>query len=119
MGERDGKIYFLVEWSIPPGQTDDWKRELARMGTRIKEEGGCRFMDFYLSNDGTSAYAVEQFADSAEVAHHMQSVADLMESYYLTCELKRYYLLGDVTPALEEMMAPFGPIRAGHHVSIN
>ena len=95
---------LLASIDIKPGRTDDFKAAAEAIFARASAEPGTLRYEYFLSEDGTGAMTIEDFAGADAWVFHNRNVADLAPALFDTIRRVSTAVIGDANEALRAEM---------------
>ena len=77
--------------------------------TAQADEPGTLLYEWYLSEDGTTAWFLERYADSAAMLHHLGHFGERAEAFLAAADLGTINVLGNPSVEVREAFAAFAP----------
>ena len=108
----DENIYWLLEMSVKPGQTDASKALMEEMigATRESEPGTLNYEWYLYENEGT-CHIYERYRDSAAVMAHLGNFGErFAERFLAVLEPTRLAVYGDPSDEVAEALGGFGAV---------
>ncbi|MFY0651802.1 MAG: hypothetical protein JXQ96_07195 [Cyclobacteriaceae bacterium] len=103
------EIQYLIEWTIKPGGLDTFKAMAANFSSAVEEnEPGMKGYQWYFNADETVAYTSEWHTDSDSLMTHLANVGDALPGLLEHCDISRFEVFGDTSPAATEALKGLG-----------
>lgn len=103
------EIQYLIEWSIKPGGLDSFKTLAQNFSEQVEaNEPGMKGYQWYFNDDESKSYLSEWYTDSEALLTHLQNVADALPEILNYCDITRFDVFGNPTPAAKEALEAFG-----------
>ncbi len=104
------QVYWLLEVSVKPGQTDTFKALMNEMveATRANEPDTLNY-EWSLSEDGATCHLYERYADSAAAMTHLASFgANFDERFLAVLDPTRFTVYGSPSAEVRDALGAFG-----------
>jgi quinol monooxygenase YgiN len=106
------EIYWVITFTVPPGNMDNFKQVVARLVAATKQEPGTLEYEYTASPDNGTVDIVERYVDSDAVVHH---VADnfgpnFSKEFLALAKPARFVVYGTPSAKAKEVLAGLNPI---------
>jgi quinol monooxygenase YgiN len=106
------EIYWVITFTVPPGNMDNFKQVVARLVAATKQEPGTLEYEYTASPDNDTVDIVERYVDSDAVVHH---VADnfgpnFSKEFLALAKPVRFVVYGTPSAKAKEVLAGLNPI---------
>jgi len=105
------QIYWVVTFTVPPGNMDKFKQVVARLVDATKQEPGALEYEYTATSDNGTVDIIERYADADAVVHH---VADnfgpnFSKEFLALVKPARFVVYGTPNAKVKEVLAGFNP----------
>jgi quinol monooxygenase YgiN len=106
------EVYWVVTFTVPPGNMDKFKQVVARLVAATKQEPGTLEYEYTATPDNGTVDIIERYVDSDAVVHH---VADnfgpnFSKEFLALVKPARFVVYGTPSAKAKEVLAGFNPI---------
>jgi Rrf2 family protein len=106
------EIYWVITFTVPPGNMDKFKQVVARLVAATKQEPGTLEYEYTATPDNGTVDIIERYADSDAAVHH---VADnfgpnFSKEFLALVKPARFVVYGTPSAKAKEVLAGFNPI---------
>jgi len=107
-------VRLIFSAKIHDGKMDEFE-EVGTAIMAIVRDKGHRTLeyDWYLNRDKSEGVVIETFADSDALMAHAEMIGELGVRLFSLCDIKTLWLCGDVSQAVLDKTAGFGPTHYG------
>jgi|AntAceMinimDraft_12_1070368.scaffolds.fasta_scaffold09276_5 quinol monooxygenase YgiN len=111
------QVQYLIEWTIKPGGLDAFKEMAANFaaGTEANEPL-TKGYQWYFNDDESVCYTSEWHTDSDSLMTHLGNVGDTLPGLLAHCDITRFEVFGNASPAATEALKGLGAVFFKFHV---
>ena len=106
------EVYWVVPFTVPPGNMDKFKQVEARLVAATKQEPGTLEYEYTASPDNGTVDIVERYVDSDAVVHHVAENfgPNFSKEFLALVKPARFVVYGTPSAKAKEVLGAFNPI---------
>ena len=106
------EVYWVVTFTVPPGNMDKFKQVVDRLVAATKQEPGTLEYEYTVTADNGTVDIIERYVDSDAVIHHVVDNfgAHFAKDFLALVKPARFVVYGTPSDKAREALAGFNPI---------
>ena len=103
------QVSWQVELAVKPGELDNFRALTREMVESTRDEQGVISYERYVSEDGATVHAYEQYADSAAAVAHLRAFGEKFgRRFGHMADRKRFTVYGNPSAELRRVLDGYG-----------